>query len=176
MPVQNSRVNADWMKERALNIFSAGNANVKGVYYDEENRRHLNSIRSAYADLAIDLANNGRKEDARKVLEKVDKMMLEENFAYGMASRGNMHNRNSLMFLEACYLSDAKGLIEKVAASVKKDLQQQIKFYNSLSGLKADNMEDEKRMTESYLDGMEKMKTIYNPALVIPGKLMAPKN
>ena len=176
VPVKNSRVNADWMKERALNIFSAGNANVKGVYYDEENRRHLNSIRSAYADLAIDLANNGKKEDARKVLEKVDKMMLEENFAYGMASRGNMHNRNSLMFLEACYLSDAKGLIEKVAASVKKDLQQQLKFYNSLSGLKADNMEDEKRMTESYLDGMEKMKTIYNPALVIPGKLMSPKD
>ncbi len=176
VPVQNSRVNADWMKERALNVFSAGNANVKGVYYDEENRRHLNSIRSAYADLAIDLANNGRKEDARKVLERVDKMMIEENFAYGMASRGNMHNRNSLMFLEACYLSDAKSLIEKVSASVKKDLQQQIKFYNSLSGLKADNMEDEKRMTESYLDGMEKMKTIYNPALVIPGKLMAPKD
>ncbi len=175
VPVQNSRVNADWMKEKALNIFAAGNANVKGVYYDEENRRHLNSIRSAYADLAIDLANNGRKEEARKVLEKVDKMMLEENFAYGMASRGNMHNRNSLMFLEACYLSDAKGLIEKVAASVKKDLQQQIKFYNSLSGLKADNMGDEKRMTESYLDGMEKMKTIYNPAIQIPGKLMAPK-
>jgi hypothetical protein len=176
VPVQNSRVNADWMKERALNVFAAGNADVKGVYYDEENRRHLNSIRSAYADLAIDLANRDRKEEARKVLEKVDKMMLEENFAYGMSSRGNMHNRNSLMFLEACYLSDAKGLIEKVAASVKKDLQQQTKFYNSLSGLKADNMEDEKRMTESYLDGMEKMKTIYNPALVIPGKLMAPKD
>ena len=176
VPVQNSRVNADWMKERALNVFSAGNADVKGVYYDEENRRHLNSIRSAYADLAIDLANSERKEEARKVLEKVDKMMLEENFAYGMSSRGNMHNRNSLMFLEACYLADAKSLIEKVYISVKKDLQQQTKFYNSLSGLKADNMEDEKRMTESYLDGMEKMKTIYNPALVIPGKLMAPKD
>jgi hypothetical protein len=37
-------------------------------------------------------------------------------------------------------------------------------------------MQDEKRMSESYLDGMEKMKTIYNPAIQIPGKLMAPKD
>ncbi|TXT29406.1 MAG: hypothetical protein FD136_1854, partial [Chitinophagaceae bacterium] len=176
VPVQNSRVNADWMKEKALNVFAAGNANLKGVYFDEENRRHLNSIRSAYADLAIELANTGKKEEARKVLEKVDKMMSEENFAYGMVSRGNMHNRNSLMFLEACYMADAKGLIEKVAAAVKKDLQQQIKYYNTLTGIKAENMEDEKRMAESYVEGMERMKTIYNPAISIPGKLMAPRD
>lgn len=176
VPVQNSRVNADWMKDKALNVFVGGNADKKGVYFDEENRRHLNSIRSAYADLAIDLANSGRKEEARKVLEKVDKMMLEENMPYGMVSRGNMHNRNSLMFLEACYLAEDKTLIEKVSGSIKKDLQQQVKFYNTLTGLKADNMEDEKRMAESYMDGMEKMKTIYNPAIQIPGKLMAPRD
>ena len=176
VPVQNSRVNAEWMKDKALNVFVGGNANLKGVYFDEENRRHLNSIRAAYADLAIDLANAGKKEEARKVLEKVDKMMLEENMPYGMVSRGNMHNRNSLMFLEACYLAEDKALIEKVSNSVKKDLQQQVKYYNTLTGLKAENMEDEKRMAESYMDGMEKMKTIYNPAIQIPGKLMTPKD
>jgi hypothetical protein len=31
-------------------------------------------------------------------------------------------------------------------------------------------------MAESYMDGMEKMKTIYNPAIQIPGKLMTPKD
>ncbi len=176
VPVQNSRVNSNWMKEKALNVFSAGNADRKGVYFDEENRRHLNSIRSAYADLAIDLANTGKKEDAIKVLEKVDKMMSEENFSYGMVSRGNMHNRTSLMFLEACYMADAKELIKKVSESVKKDLQQQIKFYNTLTGIKAENMDDEKRMAESYIESMDRMKTIYNPAISIPGKLMAPRD
>ncbi|MBL7760708.1 MAG: DUF2723 domain-containing protein [Sediminibacterium sp.] len=176
VPVQDSRVNTDWMKERALNVFGTGNANVKGVYFDEENRRHLNTIRSAYAELAIDLASKGRKAEAIQVLEKIDKMMDEENFPYGMTSRGNMHNRNSLMFLEACYMADAKALIQKVAASVKKDLQQQVKYYNSLTGIKAEMMEDEKRMTESYIEGMDRMQTIYNPAITIPGKLMAPKD
>lgn len=176
VPVVNSRVNATWMKEKALNVFAAGNADKKGVYFDEENRRHLNTIRSAYADLAIDLAAAGKKEEARKVLQKVDKMMDEENFGYGMASRGNLHNRNSLMFLEACYMAEDTALVKKVSASVKKDLQQQIKFYNTLSGNKAEWMADEKRMSESYLDGLEKMKTIYNPAIQIPGKMMAPRD
>ena len=31
------------------NKFAFGNANVKGVYFDEENRRHLIGIRQAYA-------------------------------------------------------------------------------------------------------------------------------
>ncbi|HJV18336.1 MAG TPA: DUF2723 domain-containing protein [Sediminibacterium sp.] len=176
VPVQDSRVNTDWMKERALNVFKTGNADLKGVYFDEENRRHLNTIRSAYAELAIDLAAKGRKAEAVQVLEKVDKMMDEENFPYGMTSRGNMHNRNSLMFLEACYMADAKELIKKVTASVKKDLQQQVKYYNTLTGMKAEMMDDEKRMTESYMEGMERMHTIYNPAITIPGKLMAPKD
>lgn len=175
IPVQNSRVNTDWMKDKAMNVFAAGNADIKGVYFDEENRRHLNSIRSAYADLAIDLANTGRKEEARKVLEKVDKMMDEDNFSYGMVSRGNMHNRNSLLFLEACYMADAKKLIDKVEKSVNKDLKQQIQYYDSLEGMKAELMADEKRIAEGYLDGLERMKTVYNPAIQIPGKLMAPK-
>ncbi len=55
-----------------------------------------------------------RKEEARKVLEKADKMMLQENMPYGMISRGNMHNRNSIAFLEACYRADDKALAAKV--------------------------------------------------------------
>jgi hypothetical protein len=161
------------MLAKSMNVFSAGNANVKGVYFDEENRRHLNTIRNAYAELAIDLSAKNRKEDARKVLDKVDEMMLQENFPYGMASRGNMHNKNSLLFLEACLMADNKALAEKVAASVKKDLQQQVKFCNSLTGDKADQMSDEKRMAESYLKGLEQIEAMYNPRIQIPGKMMA---
>ena len=37
-------------------------------------------------------------------------------------------------------------------------------------------MEDEKRIAEGYMEGMERMKTVYNPAIQIPGKLMAPRD
>ena len=174
IPVANSRVNTDWMLTKAEKTFAFGNAEKKGVYFDEENRRHLNTIRSAYAELAIDLATQNRKEEAKRVLEKADKMMDQSNFAYGMTGRGNQHNSNSLMFLEACYMAGDSALVEKVSRSVKTDLQQQIRYYNSLSGTNADNMGEEKRMADNYLRAMDQMQSAYNPRIQIPGKLMAP--
>ncbi|MCA6453885.1 MAG: hypothetical protein IM582_11965 [Chitinophagaceae bacterium] len=92
-----------------------------------------------------------------------------------MTSRGNMHNRTSLLFLQACYMAEDTTLANKVATSVKKDLQQQVRYYNSLGGQKAENMADEKRMAENYIQGLEQMQSVYNPRIQIPGKLMAPK-
>lgn len=172
-PVKNSKVNTNWMLDKLTNKFSFGNADKAGVYFDEENRRHLNGIRSAYAELAIDLASKNRKDDARAVLNKVDKMMLESNFGYGLTSRGNLHNRNSLLFLEACYLAGDKALIQKVSNAVKKDLQQQVNYYNTLSGMKAENMAQEKQTAESYLQALSQMQTMYNPSVEIPGKVMS---
>jgi hypothetical protein len=172
-PVKNSKVNTDWMLDKVTNKFAFGNADKAGVYFDEENRRHLGGIRSAYAELAIDLAAKNRKEEAKAVLNKVDKMMHESNFGYGLTSRGNLHNRNSLLFLEACYLAGDQALIQKVSAAVKKDLQQQVNFYNTLSGLKADNMAQEKQTAETYLQALGQMQSMYNPSVEIPGKVMS---
>jgi hypothetical protein len=172
-PVKNSKVNTDWMLDKLTNKFAFGNANKPGVYFDEENRRHLGGIRSAYAELAIDLSAKNRKEEARAVLNKVDKMMHESNFGYGLTSRGNLHNRNSLLFLEACYLAGDQTLIQKVSAAVKQDLQQQVNYYNTLSGQKADNMAQEKQTAETYLQALGQMQTMYNPSVEIPGKVMS---
>jgi len=177
VPVENSRVNTDWMLDKAMNKFAFGSANIKGVYFDEENRRHLNSIRTAYTELAMDLAAKNRKEEARKVLEKADTMLERAgNFDYGMTSRGNQHNRNSLLFLQACYMAEDTTLANKVAASVKKDLQQQVRYYNSLGSKSAENMADEKRMAENYLQGLDQLQSVYNPRIQIPGKMMAPRD
>ena len=173
VPVENSRVNTDWMYDKAMNKFGFGNANIKGVYYDEENRRHLQTIRTAYGELALDLAAKNRKEEAKKVLEKADKMMDQSNFPYGLTSRGNSQNRTSLMFLEACYSAGDTVLANKVANSVKTDLQQQLKYYNSLSADKQEGMSEERRMADNYLKGLEQMQTVYNPRIQIPGKMMA---
>lgn len=176
VPVRNSRVNTDYMMNKAMTVFAFGNAQVGGVYYDEENRRHLNSIRSAYTELAMDLASKNRKEDAKKVLRKADAMMSPENFPYGFTGRGNMHNRNSIMFLQACYAAGDTQLAEKVAASVKKDLEQQMRYYNSLTGTNAEMMADERRVTDSFIKGLEEIKAAYSPVSIIPGKTMAAPN
>jgi hypothetical protein len=148
VPVENEKFNTNWMYDKLMNKFAFGNANIPGVYYDEENRRHLNTIRQAYTELALDLTSKNRNDEAKKVLNKVDNMMLQENFPYGLAGRGNQHNQISLMFLEAAYRAGDKTLAAKVSASVRKDLQQQVRFYNGLTGRKAENMAEDKKRAE----------------------------
>ncbi len=141
-------VNTNWALDKLTNKFAFGNAGKKGVYYDEENRRHLNSIREAYEDLAFDLVNRNRKQEARNILELCDKNIIEENFSYGQVSRSNQYNRNSLRFLSACYAAEAKDLASKVSASLKKDLEQQQNYYVSLGGGKMDRAAYDKLVKE----------------------------
>ncbi len=135
VPVTNGDVNQQWVVDKMMNKFVFGSADKKGVYFDEENRRHLNSIRLAYASAAINLADNGKKEEAKKLLNKVDKGMLEENFGYGMVSRFQQHNYISSKFLEACYKAGDTVLADKVTKSLKKDLEQQMSYYASLGSM-----------------------------------------
>ncbi|RYY95978.1 MAG: DUF2723 domain-containing protein, partial [Chitinophagaceae bacterium] len=60
--------NLDVMKDVLLNKFGAGGANLGGNYFDEENRRHLISIRSTFAEAAGNLADKGRKAEAAQLL------------------------------------------------------------------------------------------------------------
>jgi len=160
VPVQNSSVNTNWTYNVFMTKFAFGNANIPGVYFDEENRRHLNTIRKAEVDLAFDLINKNKKDSAKSVLERVDKNMLQQNFPYGMVSRGNDHNQLSLAIMQAAYMSDDKALAEKVATSVKKDLQQQMKYYNSLTGWQAEGLNYEKQNAQEILDRLNQVQQV----------------
>ena len=133
VPVENSQVDNEVAYKTLMEKFSYGNANVSGVYYDEENRRHLNSIKYAHAQVALSLAAAGMKDSARKILAHYDENVLQSNFPYGMTSnQNNIHDYFSFRFLEACYVSDDLARAKKVEASLKKDLEQQMRYYKSL--------------------------------------------
>ena len=66
------------------------------------------------------------------MLEKAEAGILPENMPYGMTSRYNSHNQTSLVFLEACYKAGKTELAEKVRLAVRKDLEQQKKYYDYL--------------------------------------------
>jgi hypothetical protein len=135
VPVENPEVNRKRVVDVMMNKFVFGNANKPGVYFDEENRRHLNSIRLAYASAAANLADHDKKDEAKKLLQKCDQNMLEENFGYGMVSRFQQHNYISIQFFEACLKAGDTTLANKVSKAVRKDLEQQMKYYASLGDL-----------------------------------------
>ncbi|MGG9963667.1 glycosyltransferase family 117 protein [Ferruginibacter sp. SUN106] len=167
VPVLNSQVNNDWVYDKMMKKFQFGNANVMGVYFDEENRRHLNSIRLAYAQAASSLADNGPegKEKARNMLNKCDKMMLDENFPYGMVSRGQQHNYFSLLMMQAAYKADDTVLAAKIYKSVKTDLEQTATYLNELPEGKQENMVQEMQSVQQMQMMMMQIK---NPRPVMP--------
>jgi hypothetical protein len=149
VPVENSGVDDDKAYKTIMEKFGYGNADIPGVYYDEENRRHLNTIRLAHAQLAQSLALNGKKDSARKILEYFDQHVKESNFPYGMTSnRGNQQDAISMQFLQACYMAGDSVLAKKVEASVKKDLTQQMRYYK---GLGESGMSDEQLANNAYM-------------------------
>jgi hypothetical protein len=141
VPVENGQVNRPWVIDKMSNKFVFGNADKAGVYFDEENRRHLNSIRLAYASAAANLADHGKKDEARKLLNKCDKNMDPGNFGYGSVSRFQQHNYISFQFLEACYKAGDTVLAQKVAGAVKKDLEQQFAYYASLGKMSVQDLQ-----------------------------------
>ncbi len=95
-PVINSRVNNDVAYKNIMEKFAYGKRSTrKTVYYDEENRRRMNYIRLAHAQVAMSLAEAGRKEEARKILEHFDQQVSEKDFPYGMTS----NRETSIMLL-----------------------------------------------------------------------------
>jgi hypothetical protein len=133
VPVINSNIETDVAYKNMMEKFRYGNADKNGVYFDEENRRHINSIRLAHATLAKGLVSQDRMDSAQKVLRKYDQAVLESNVPYGMTSnRGNFHNSVSADFLDAAYSSGEMTLAAKVNRSLKKDLEQQMIYYRSL--------------------------------------------
>jgi hypothetical protein len=140
VPVEGTNVELDVSYKNMMEKFGYGNAAKPHVYFDEENRRHLNSIRQAHAFLGMALVDAGKKDSARKELRRYDSEVSEANCPYGMTSnRGNFHNRVTMTFLYAAYRCGDLELARKVAKSAKSDLEQQMKYYRSLGDESVNN-------------------------------------
>ncbi|HWB91919.1 MAG TPA: hypothetical protein VG605_08710, partial [Puia sp.] len=147
-PVENSQVDNDVAYRNVMEKFKYGHAGTPGVYFDGDNRRELNKLKLAHAQIAQSLIDAGRKEDARRVLEHYDRNVDINNYPYGITDYlGNMDNRFSLWFLQDCYAADDDVLAAKVAASMTKDLQQQMQYYQSLG----EGMSDEQLAVNAQL-------------------------
>lgn len=122
--------NTDFMYNNLMTKFEFGGANKKGIYYDEENRRHINNLRSLYGEAAGNMADLNRKEEAQKLIDKCEAGISPDNIPYAMVSRYNSHNQFSLVYLEACYKAGKTELAEKIRKEIRKDLEQQARYYN----------------------------------------------
>lgn len=145
--------------DNMMKKFAFGNANIKGVYFDEENRRHLLNIRQAYASAASSLADAGEKDKAKQLLEKCDKGMDQSNMPYAMVSRFNQHNVVGVSMMDAAYKADYKELADKIERVLKRDIEQQLNYYASLGDMTVQELMQHMQSP----DGLERrQRTLYS--------------
>ncbi|HMF70818.1 MAG TPA: hypothetical protein VK616_05065, partial [Flavitalea sp.] len=148
VPIENSEVDNERSYQHMMTRFEYGNTDKKNVYLDEDNRRRLNILRFAYAQVAISLANAGKKEQAKEILKRFDQKVNEANLPYGMTTnRGNQHNAISSEFLRAAYMCGDYNLAKKITSSLKKDLRQQLYYYHAMGD---ESMTDEQLAQNAY--------------------------
>ncbi|ULQ57452.1 DUF2723 domain-containing protein [Flavihumibacter rivuli] len=164
----NSGMNTDWMVDKLRNKFGFGSADIKGVYFDEQNRLHLNNIRAAYADGAAALASRNRKDEAKQLLDYADKGILEVNMPYAMVSKSNQHNYFNFKFLEACYKAGHNTLADKVSKELHKDFEQQLAYYSQLPEAKQEAMRNEIASAQQLLQMLNMLDSEYKGSKVQP--------
>src|SRR5687768_5753879 len=153
--------NTDFMYKNLMEKFSAGGADRKGVYFDAENRTHILALRGVFAELAGNLADMGRKDEARKLIAKCESMINIENLPYALTSRFNSHNQNNIVYLEACYKAGDTILAEKIRLAIKKDLDQQKRYYDYL-----------KTEKEALFESVRTEEDVNNRMLVVYGAVV----
>ncbi|HUZ59780.1 MAG TPA: DUF2723 domain-containing protein [Hanamia sp.] len=138
--------------------FYFGGAQYPNIYFDENSRRSLMTMRRAFSTTGNALALTGKVDSALQVLNYGYKMMNPSSFPYGMVSSGNMHDITSLQYAYAYYLAGDTKKGDRIANDVIRDCQQQIEYYNSLSDNDAGYFQRDLQTAEGMIKELQDMK------------------
>lgn len=140
----------------------------KGVYFDEENRHHIISIRNTMAKTAGNLADANRKDDAAKILNKAEQLIPESAMPYAMPSRlGIYHNYYGLVYLEAAYKAGNKEVAQKVKKQIAESFKQEKEYYDYIIAEKterAGDLANDRNTLAEQLQMLDEIEKKYNPA------------
>ena len=127
-------VNVDTMYNNVMTKFKFGGADKPNVYFDENGRRTLLTIRRAFFTLGLALVAEGKKDSALKVLNYGDKMINHTTLPYAMVSgQGSLHNIVGMQYAYAYYMAGDSKKGDEIGDEIIKDCQQQLAYYDSVS-------------------------------------------
>lgn len=151
LPGLNDQVHTRKMYDNLMNKFVYGSVDIPGVYYDEPNRRMLQSLRNAYTKLGVALVKEGKSDKALEVLDRQDSVFLPGNMPYAMTTPGNMHNLWSMEVVYAYYLAGNPKKADEISQQLIRDLEQQMRYYRALPArLLTNDLQDDARRAEQF--------------------------
>jgi len=148
------RVNSSVLYDNLINKFEWGNLNKPGIYLNEDIRRITLNYRNIFTNLADKLIEENKIDSAVTVLDKVVKMLPEENAPYGVSkmfiaeayfAAGEKLRENAMK--KGIYTDQGKEEFEKGKPIAKRLLElndQNLNYYFSFTGRRADLLEREK--------------------------------
>jgi Protein of unknown function (DUF2723) len=164
-------VNVPKMYGNLMTKFKFGGAEKRDVYFDENGRRELMTIRHAFTELASALAAGGSKDSALAVLNYGYKMMDPSSAPYAMVSAGNSENIESLQYAYAYYLSGDNKMGDRIGAAIIKDCEQQLAYYGSLSEDAQASFQQDRQSAEGIMRQLQSLKMSFaHPAPAVNPK------
>jgi hypothetical protein len=164
-PVKPHDVNGVDVPDMYTNLmtkFKFGGGEKPDIYFDENGRRELLSIRGAYVSLGAALAASGSRDSALKVLNYGYKMIDPSTLSYGMVSTGNMQDISSLQYANAFYQAgDTKRSLEIANAAIR-DCRQQLAYYNSLGDNASNYFQRDQQTASAIIEQMERLVGMIN--------------
>lgn len=137
------RVNVDKCMDLILNKFKFGGAEKPNVYFDQTNRRMLNTPRVLAFQLAEHLLRLNRKEDALKIADHVLKSINEKAFPTGLSQE----DRTMILMTDVYIKAGGKAQAKLLTDRLMKFLEDDINYMNSLPsdkrGFKMDDIQFE---------------------------------
>ncbi len=141
------RVDTEKMYDNVMNKFKWGGYNNPAVYLDENHRRMVTNVRNNLTRLANALLDEGQKEKAVDVLNK-----LMEELPPALVP----HNHFSIFLAEAYYKAGEFDKGDEIMRDIAKEFMQDIAFYSSLSSKKK----------QSIMGDLERVMAIYGRLLL----------
>jgi Protein of unknown function (DUF2723) len=163
-------VDVDTMYRNLMTRFKFGGAEKPNVYFDENGRRILMSIRSAYATLGEVLAAGGSRDSALKVLNYGYQMVNPTSMPYGMTSADNRHNITSMQYAYAFYMAGDSLKGQQIVDAVIRDCRQQLEYYNALSESQLSDLKQDQQTASQIMSQAEGLKTQFHK-IAVPNKM-----
>jgi hypothetical protein len=164
----NSNIDLPGMYTNLMTKFRFGGGEKPNVYFDENGRRELLSIRGAFVTLGSALAQSGKRDSALRVLNYGYKMLDPTTLSYGMVSTGNMQDISALQYATAFFQAgDSKKAME-VANAAMRDCRQQLAYYNSLSENGSAYFQRDQQTASAIVGQLERLVTMINAGGIVP--------
>jgi hypothetical protein len=148
-------INTDIMYDNMVNKFQWGGVENPNLYLDENVVRMFGNYRSGFARLALNLIHEGKKDSARKALDRCLEVIPEKSVPF---------SGYNLLLVEAYYQIGDMEKGNRIANAIKNSVYQDMEYFRSLEPKYNNSLLFEKQLAFYSLNQLKEIAKAYKQA------------